>query len=173
MLLCGAITLTGLQAAACASPDKPEEASAESEPAPSEMSREERMELRQQMAGKKNLEQVGQTESESVVGEAPQELLDRIMADLEGRTGAARAEFTVKRAEAVQWNDGSMGCGEPGQTYTQAIVPGFWIVIDHQGQAYDYRASERGYFKLCADPRSVIEQIRDKEKGPPSGAPVQ
>ena len=165
--------LLGLALCGCAESKPPEESNItppESTPA---LTREERIEQRLQLQGQKNLERVAQDETLAVTGEAPDELLDKVMADLEQRTGATRSEFTVLRAEAVQWNDGSMGCGEPGQMYTQAIVPGFWIVIDHQGEAYDYRASERGYFKLCPDPHSVLDQIRDKEKGPPSGAPVQ
>ena len=138
-----------------------------------EQSRDERIEMRRQLQEQKVLEQVPQDKTAPVTGEVPDELLDKVMADLKQRTGAGRAEFTVQRAEQVQWNDGSLGCPEQGQAYTQAIVPGFWIVIDYQGSASDYRASERGYFVLCKDTQFAIEQIRDKEKGPQAGAPVQ
>lgn len=159
--------------AACASPDNSDEMTADNPKTPAEMSREERIELRQDMAQSKNLEQVTQEESMAVTGEVPQQLLDEIMADLETRTGAPRSEFVVKRAEAVQWNDGSLGCPQPGQVYTQAIVPGYRVVIEHKGSDYDYHAAERGYFVLCENPRDRIEQIEGKKKGPLEGAPVQ
>ena len=165
--------LFSLALCGCADSKTPEPSDITSSESDSTLTREERIELRRQMQDQKHLEQVAQDETAPITGEVPDDVLDKVMSDLEQRTGAARSEFDVKRAEAVQWNDGSLGCGEPGQVYTQAIVPGFWIVIEHQGQAYDYRASERGFFKLCHDPRSVIEQIRDKEQGPRSGAPVQ
>lgn len=122
--------------------------------APAEMTREERIRFRQEMMEKKGLETVSEPdEAAPVAGEVPAELLDRIMADLEGRTGALRAEFSVARAMAVQWNDGSLGCPKPGEMYTQAIVPGYKVVLRHGDTSYDYHASERGYFVLCAGPQ--------------------
>jgi len=85
-----------------------------------------------------------------VTGEVPDDLLEAIFADLEKRTGAQRSAFKVLQTEARQWNDGGLGCPEPGQVYTQAIVDGYQVVIEHQGKSFDYHASERGYFKLCA-----------------------
>lgn len=84
-----------------------------------------------------------------VVGEAPATLRESIEADLEQRTGVARADFEYVRAEAVMWNDGSLGCPQPGMAYTQALVPGYWIVIRAGGAEFDYRAAESGYFVLC------------------------
>jgi hypothetical protein len=28
------------------------------------------------------------------------------------------------------WNDGSLGCPEPGMMYTQALVNGYWLIIE-------------------------------------------
>lgn len=165
--------LIGLGLCGCAETKSPATANIDLAESDSAQSRDERIELRRQMQEQKVPQRLEQNEAPLVTGEVPDELLDKVMADLEQRTGAARSDFDVMRAEAVQWNDGSLGCGEPGQFYTQAIVAGFWIVIDHHGKGYDYRASERGLFKLCPDPLSAIERIRDKEKGPASGAPVQ
>jgi hypothetical protein len=52
-------------------------------------------------------------------------------------------------AEERQWSDGALGCPEPGQAYTQAIVDGYQVIIDHNGQSFDYHASASGFFKLC------------------------
>ena len=136
-------------------------------------SREERIEFRRQLQEQKELERLAQDDSAPLTGEAPDELLYKVFADLEQRTGGKQADFDVQRAESVQWNDGSLGCPEPGEFYQQVPVNGFWIVIDYQGKAYDYRASDRGYFTLCRGPRSVTDQFRNKKKGPRSGAPVQ
>lgn len=85
----------------------------------------------------------------SLVGEVPATLRESIEADLEQRTGVVRAAFEYVRAEAVTWNDGSLGCPQPGLAYTQALVPGYWVVIRAAGAEYDYRAADSGYFILC------------------------
>lgn len=119
---------------------------------PSTLTREERIEMRSKLQPKKTMElapQAEQAAATEVTGEVPDELLDSIMADLEGRTGAARSEFSLKQAKAVVWNDGSLGCPEPGQMYTQALIEGYHVIIDFEGEHNDYRAAANGYFKLC------------------------
>lgn len=89
------------------------------------------------------------TAETAVTGEVPEELLDRIRQDLAERTGAVSDAFGSIRAEAVTWNDGSLGCPRPGVYYTQAPVPGYRVVLSFDGREYDYRASTRGYFMPC------------------------
>jgi hypothetical protein len=84
-----------------------------------------------------------------VTGEVPTKLLDSILEDLSERTGAAVENISVIQAQAVVWNDGSLGCPQPGVMYTQALVPGFQVVLEADGQRYDYHASETSYFALC------------------------
>ena len=94
-------------------------------------------------------ERVSITTGAPVTGEAPVALVANIKADLVGRTGAAEAELVVVRSEEVIWNDGSLGCPVPGEFYTQAQVSGYWIVLEHNGTEYDYRANDKGFFRLC------------------------
>jgi hypothetical protein len=84
-----------------------------------------------------------------VTGEAPAELLRTIMADLAERTGVASDKILIVRAQAITWSDGSLGCPQPGMFYTQALVNGYWVVLEADGAKYDYRASGSGYFFLC------------------------
>lgn len=84
----------------------------------------------------------------SVTG-IPGDLLNGILDDASQRTGLATDSLLVARAEAVTWNDGSLGCPEPGMFYTQALVAGYQIVIDAGGQLLDYRAGGGQYFRLC------------------------
>jgi hypothetical protein len=80
---------------------------------------------------------------------APADLISSMIADLAGRLGIDASQVAVASATAVTWNDGSLGCPQPGQMYTQALVPGFKIVLEAGGKQYAYHASERGGFKLC------------------------
>ncbi len=82
-------------------------------------------------------------------GPVPAELLDKIRKDAAQRAGAESGEATIIRAEAMVFNDGSLGCPEPDTMYTQAQVEGYWVVLELAGQSYDYRATRRGYFRLC------------------------
>ena len=97
-----------------------------------------------------------------VVGEVPPDLLAKIIADLEGRLGPGGPAITVTRAEAVVWNDGSLGCPQPGVLYTQALVNGYWAVFVVGEQEYDYRVVGTGYFFLCE---------RGSRPVPPPGTP--
>ena len=87
-----------------------------------------------------------------ISGEVPADLLDRVLADAAARTGVAADEIVVTRAQETEWSDGSLGCPEPGMMYTQAIEPGYHLILDADGEELDYRATVRGLFRLCEDP---------------------
>ena len=57
----------------------------------------------------------------------------------------------IVRAESVVWNDGSVGCPETGMEYAQALVNGYWVVIDAAGRTYDFRVGRGGSFRLCLE----------------------
>lgn len=85
-------------------------------------------------------------------GQVPRDILTRVVEDAAELAGVAPERVEVIRAEAVQWNDGSWGCPEPGQHYTQAIVDGYWVELRAGGEHFDYRLNERGVFRLCEQP---------------------
>lgn len=84
-----------------------------------------------------------------VTGEAPPELLESILQDVRQRTGADPRQVTIIRAQAVVWNDGALGCPQPGMVYTQALVPGYWVTLEFDGKTYNYHAAGNGYFIVC------------------------
>lgn len=102
------------------------------------------------------LERVQPTESNPVMGEVPANILDEIIADLVGSTGADPQSIQVVRAEVVVWNDGSLGCPKPGEVYIQILINGYWVVLLVEGIEYDYRASDTGYFFLCEGGGSLL-----------------
>lgn len=85
-------------------------------------------------------------------GEAPQELVEQMIDDLAAKLGIERQSITVISTEAITWNDGSLGCPKPGEFYTQALVPGYRVMLEANGKRYNYHASEQGYFFLCTAP---------------------
>lgn len=86
---------------------------------------------------------------EPVSSEVPDEIMSELIAELVERTGAEQADIQVVRADAVVWNDGSLGCPKPGEFYIQMLINGYWVVLEVQGMEYDYRVSDKGNFTLC------------------------
>jgi Zn-dependent M28 family amino/carboxypeptidase len=94
-------------------------------------------------------ERVPQPEPGGELELPPEALLEPVLAEAANHTGLARDALTVVRSRHVIWNDGSLGCPEPGMHYTQALVPGWHVLVAAGDTVLDYRLGERGYFKRC------------------------
>lgn len=53
-------------------------------------------------------------------------------------------QITVVSAEAVEWPDGCLGVQKPGVMCTQAIVPGYKIILEANGEQYEFHTDEDG-----------------------------
>ena len=85
--------------------------------------------------------------------QVPKAILDRIVDEAAKLANVPRERLLIVRAEAVIWNDGSLGCPEPGMQYTQALVNGYWVVIRSAERVYDFRLRRDGSFRLCPESR--------------------
>jgi len=94
-------------------------------------------------------EPVENPDSTPVVGEVPTDLLEAIIADLISRMDSDRNSIEILRAQSVIWNDGSLGCPQPGEFYTQSLIEGYWVVLQIGQTQYDYHASDTDYFFIC------------------------
>jgi hypothetical protein len=88
-------------------------------------------------------------ETSPVQRRVPQAILDPILKEAAALANVPREQLVIVRAEPVVWNDGSLGCPEPGMMYTQAVINGYWVVIRAAGQTYDFRVGRGGSFQLC------------------------
>ncbi|HET6648660.1 MAG TPA: hypothetical protein VFH79_00730 [Candidatus Limnocylindria bacterium] len=91
------------------------------------------------------------------IGEVPGDLLDAITSEAAERAGVEADEVAIITAEAVTWSDGSLGCPEPGMMYTQALVPGYRVVVEAGGEEMYFHASERGDFQFCENPKPPLD----------------
>jgi hypothetical protein len=89
----------------------------------------------------------------AVKGEVPQRILHPILKEAAALAKVAHEKLVILRAQPVVWNDGSLGCPEPGMMYTQALVNGYWVVINAGGETYDFRVGRDGRFRLCPEGR--------------------
>ncbi len=58
--------------------------------------------------------------------------------DLASRLGVSEREVLFLSGEGKTWNDGSLGCPEPGVMYTQAQVHGWVLKFGHRQQVFTY-----------------------------------
>ncbi|MEP7246544.1 MAG: hypothetical protein ABI885_23095 [Gammaproteobacteria bacterium] len=82
----------------------------------------------------------------------PADLIEKMRADLSTRSGSDASAARVASSESVTWPSGALGCGKPGEMYTQALVPGYRVQFEMVGRTYTYHAAKQGYFKFCANP---------------------
>jgi hypothetical protein len=85
-------------------------------------------------------------------GALPAAIIDPIVADAAARLGVDPSAVTVVDAHEETWNDGSLGCPEPGMMYTQALVDGYQVIVEANGTQLDYRGSGPGQFRVCEFP---------------------
>jgi hypothetical protein len=83
-----------------------------------------------------------------------QAVTEAALVDASQRTGHPRTELKLVAAAAVTWRNGALGCPQPGMLYTDALVPGYRVVIEAAGQRLDYHASARGEPLLCPADRA-------------------
>lgn len=79
-------------------------------------------------------------------------LLILVKADLAQRLSTSVDQINVVESEPVEWSDSSLGCPQPDMFYMQVITPGYRIVLDANGQQYEYHSNRDISFVYCEDP---------------------
>ncbi len=59
----------------------------------------------------------------------------------------------------VQWNDSSLGCPQPGQTYTPIVTPGYLITLEAGGNDYEIHTDLSGTVVVCSNPNASLGTI--------------
>jgi len=72
-----------------------------------------------------------------------QEQIDAARVDFASRFDKSDDKFEVWEAGGVDWRSGALGCPKKGMNYTQALVPGFRIVI-REGEVENHYHAKRG-----------------------------
>jgi len=70
------------------------------------------------------------------------------------------SDVVLSDAETVEWRNGSLGCPEPGQMYTQALVPGFRVVANSTQGTLVYHTDSNNRVVSCE------RQTESRPKGP-------
>lgn len=72
--------------------------------------------------------------------------------DLAKRLHVDDAQVTVVAQEEIVWSDGSLGCPEEGMMYTQATVDGALLIVEVDGEKYEYHGAVGEPLSYCKDP---------------------
>ena len=75
--------------------------------------------------------------------------------DLANRLEIAMDEIVTVSIELVEWSDGSLGCAERGMMYIQVLTPGYLILLESDGEQFEYHTDTNINVILCEDGRPV------------------
>lgn len=78
-----------------------------------------------------------------------QELITNVKADLAGRLSLPMQEISLIEFTAVEWSDSSLDCPEPEMSYLQVITPGYRMILQVNGNSYEYHSNRDSYFVYC------------------------
>ena len=76
--------------------------------------------------------------------ELPEDLESLVMLakfDLTLKTGVDIEKITTVSVEQINFSDTSLGVPEPGVQYEAVVTPGLIIILEADGEEYEYRAS--------------------------------
>jgi hypothetical protein len=79
--------------------------------------------------------------------EVPEAKWSALVSDLAAR--GVSGDPTLVSAERVEFANGSLGCPQPGMSYTQALVNGYRIVVRTDDRTFDYRFGRGDEPRLC------------------------
>jgi hypothetical protein len=63
--------------------------------------------------------------------------------------GVPAQDIEVQSVDAVEWSDGSLGCPQEGMMYAQVITPGYRVLLEVDGQAYEIHTDMGRTVVLC------------------------
>jgi hypothetical protein len=97
----------------------------------------------------------------------PRDVRRAVVADAAKRFKVTESAVVLARAEKVMWNDGSLGCPEPGRRYAQLLVPGFRVVASTREGNFTYHTDGKGNVRICLDSTPLPMMDTEPQPYPP------
>ena len=70
--------------------------------------------------------------------------------DLSRQLGVPVSEISFLKIEQVDWPDGCLGVHQPDQMCVQMITPGYQVILEVEGQQYEYHTNLDGSYVVPA-----------------------
>lgn len=83
--------------------------------------------------------------------------LEQAIADASAHFDVDPSDIEVREVRAVTWPDGAIGCPQPGEVYTQALVEGYRILLGIDGQSISYHGELSGDPERCDEPSEPVD----------------
>ena len=119
-------------------------------------------------------------ENKTVTGNSQGNVTNAVLREVSRRTSLPTSAFRIVESQRQNWSNGCLGLSTPGIACTEAIVPGWRIVVANGQQCWVYRTNESGsVVKLDTAasnigelPKSVIKPTRMTASELPPPIPV-
>jgi hypothetical protein len=99
-----------------------------------------------------DMDETEREETTVIIPDDLEDLVDEMIDDLSDRAQVSREAVVVTEVRAVTWRDGSLGCPEPGMSYTMALEPGYQVILTVDGKEFYYHTRGNINFIYCEDP---------------------
>lgn len=119
-------------------------------PVPAQLPADRAENARPGLAGRPGTVRPGATEAETLIA-----VQAAVRADAARTWGLADGASLAVVSQPVVWSDGALGCPQPGLAYTQALVPGWRLVVREGGRERVYHASQHGAWLMCPAGRAT------------------
>jgi hypothetical protein len=80
---------------------------------------------------------------------AAEQMITLVKQHLAQRLNIAADQILVSDLRQVVWRDAGLGCAKLGVDYVQVETPGYRIVLEAQGQTYNYHTDQTRRFVPC------------------------
>ncbi len=74
----------------------------------------------------------------------PTDVQSAVLNDVVKRTSKTVADLKIIEAQSQEWSDGCLGLGKPDELCTQAITPGYRVVVTDGLRNWTYRTDQTG-----------------------------
>jgi hypothetical protein len=102
----------------------------------------------------------------------PRAVRRAVVADAAKRFQVTEDAVVLAGAEQVTWGDGSLGCPQPGYSYTQMLVSGYRVTATTAAGRMLYHTDTRGNVVTCGMPvRPSQKAVEPRTQPPPRDAP--
>jgi len=86
-----------------------------------------------------------------------QSLVDKAREDLAQRLSISTSQINVVEAREVTWSNSSLGCPQPGMLYADVLTPGYLILLNANGQDFEYHTGKGSDIFYCENPTPPFE----------------
>ena len=77
------------------------------------------------------------------------QVVNLVKQHLAKQLGISLDQITLSDLKPAVWRDAGLGCPKPGVDYIQIETPGYRIVLEAQGQTYNYHTDQTQRFVPC------------------------